>query len=634
MMTLERELRRFVRQIRPGLIGATANPNTNLKQLVEEVRLSSHVRENLPRQLVDFLLTQDIVSALTEANLTLEKGIFSEIYQRLEYKVLPKPVENTDILYFLSRVFDSQSDANWLENIDRAKFAELLHLLFSNKQKLITGLVPQLCLALEILSLRLAGLGYDPVVNRRLRSRQDYQHAFLHVTRSVHGLLDGQGEAAIPQIREAIGRCASAATWARSRRKEDGVSMALTYQLLKIQQVTKRMSLILDVIEASLGQWKGESAFELFYEILLAEIRRFDIGRFIGQNIGMLAFQITEHTGKTGEHYITRSRREWNLMFQSAAIGGAIVAGLAVMKIILSHLHLPPGPEGLTYAMLYSIGFLWIHTMGGTLATKQPAMTASTLASSLDQAANSHQAMQNLCEVIVCTIRSQMIALLGNYLIAFPMAIFICLPFNSFKMPIMSHEKAWTLIESLHPWHSLAFFYAAVAGVGLCGAGLIAGFADNWFVFNRVGSRLKNSSLLRRFVSTRNLDRVIHYIDHNLGFWVGNVGLGFYLGLVGPIGKVFGLPLDTRHITFSSGQFGAAVASLDFRVPLPVLFTVGLAIFGFGLINLAVSFFLTLNLAVRSRGIRFGQSRELLRLLFKRFWAHPTEFFIPQRDHG
>jgi len=37
-----------------------------------------------------------------------------------------------------------------------------------------------------------------------------------------------------------------------------------------------------------------------------------------------------------------------------------------------------------------------------------------------------------------------------------------------------------------------------------------------------------------------NLDRVIHLIDHNLGFWVGNVALGFYLAH-GAVGVIFGL---------------------------------------------------------------------------------------------
>ena len=71
-MNLDRELRRYVRQIRPGLIGATSNPNANLAQLIEEIKVAKHLRSELVPKLQDFLLTRDYISALTETGLTLK----------------------------------------------------------------------------------------------------------------------------------------------------------------------------------------------------------------------------------------------------------------------------------------------------------------------------------------------------------------------------------------------------------------------------------------------------------------------------------------------------------------------------------------------------------------------------------
>ncbi len=631
-VNLDRELKRFVRQIRPGLIGATSNPNANLNQLIQEIRVAPGLRAELTPRLQEFLLTRDFVTALTETGLTLESGVFTEIYKRLEYKLLPKPVENADILSFLSRVFDAQADADWLERIDREKFGELLKLLLPAKEGLIEALAPQFFMSLEILSLRLAGLGYDPVVTNRLKARREFQHAFMDVTRNVHSLLDGKGETAIPEIREALVRCIGGVKWIRARRSTDGASLGLTYRLMKIQQVVRRMELLLELLESILGDWKDQPALDLFFEIILAEIRRFNLASFLGKNVELLAYQITEHTGKTGEHYISKTRSEWVQMFHSALIGGAIVALLAVLKVLLSHLHLPPGPEAFTYGLLYAVGFVTIHSLGGTLATKQPAMTASTLANALDGTANSHQAMQNLSDVIVWTIRSQVIALLGNFLIAIPVAIILSFPFILIHHPIMDHEKALSMIAALHPWKSLSFFYAGIAGLGLFGSGLLAGLADNWFVYNQVGSRLKNSEVLRKLVGPRHLDRTIQLADHNLGIWVGNIVLGFYLGSMAAIGNVFGLPLDTRHVTFSSGQLGAALANLNFEVSFSYVALIVGSILCIGLINLGVSFSLSLFVAVKSRRIRFGQTPELLRLLAKRFRSKPIEFFVPQRD--
>jgi site-specific recombinase len=454
----------------------------------------------------------------------------------------------------------------------------------------------------------------------------------MDVPRNVHALLDGKGEEAIPAIREAMARCKDAVLWVRSRRGAEGISLSLTYRLLKIQQVIHRMELVLELIDSVLGEWNPKPATDLFFEIVLTDIQRFNIRRFITDNFELLAFQMTEHTGRAGEHYITRSRKEWRQMFDSAAYGGAIVGVLAVLKFLITRMGLPLIPQALAYSLLYSIGFLIIHSVGGVLATKQPAMTASTLAASLDDAKSSEEAMSSLSEIIVRTIRSQMVALLGNYLIALPMAAFVCLPFLSFGHPILDHHKAWATLESLQPFTSLSFFYAAIAGVGLFVSGLMAGLVDNWFVFNNVASRLKHSEWLHRFVLPVNLDKTIETIDHNIGFWVGNVALGFYLGCMGPIGHMLGLPLDTRHITFSSAQMGAALANLNFQVPVGMGAKLLASIFVMGLINLAVSFSLSLYVAIRSRHIRFSQSRKLLGLLGKHLRDHPAEYLFPLRD--
>lgn len=631
-MNLERELKRFVRQIRPGLIGATSNPNVNLKQLIDELKSSPKQVEEISKALREFLATRDFTTALTESGLTLESGAFSEIYKRLEYKVLPKSLDSLDVTGFISRLFDTQRDAAWLDKIDRELFGELMNMLLPSHEKLIEPLAAQVFMSLEILSLRLAGMGYDPVVTNRLKQRRELQHAFMDVPRHVHGLLEGKGEAALPEIQDALERCAQAVRWIRSRRSVEGVSLGLTYRLVKIQQVVHRMQLVLELIQAMLTQWKRKPAMDLFFEVVLSEIQRFDIGRFFGQNFELLAFQITEHTGKAGEHYITRTRSEWGTMFRSAALGGSIVAVLAVLKILISKLNLPILPETFAFACLYSGGFLVIHVVGGTLATKQPAMTASTLAASLDDATNSKQAMENLSEVIVRTIRSQMGALFGNYFIAFPTAAFILLPFMMFQKPIMSHEKAWSTIESFNGLYSLAFWYAAIAGLCLFTAGLLAGFADNWFIFNNVGARLKQSEVLRRLVGAHNLERTIHSIDHNLGFWVGNVTLGFFLAFAGALGVITGLPINVGHITFSSATLGAAMATLKFNVPVGLAIWVAVCVFIMGLINLGVSFSLSLFVAVKSRRIKFSQTPDLLRMLGRRLRKNPLEFILPLRD--
>jgi site-specific recombinase len=97
-------------------------------------------------------------------------------------------------------------------------------------------------------------------------------------------------------------------------------------------------------------------------------------------------------------------------------------------------------------------------------------------------------------------------------------------------------------------------------------------------------------------------------------------------------GKVVGLPLDIRHITFASAQFGAALATLKFQVTPELVGIIFASVFAMGLINLAVSFSLTLFVAIKSRRIRFAQTPELLGLLGEHFRKRPGDFFFPQGD--
>jgi site-specific recombinase len=39
-----------------------------------------------------------------------------------------------------------------------------------------------------------------------------------------------------------------------------------------------------------------------------------------------------------------------------------------------------------------------------------------------------------------------------------------------------------------------------------------------------------------------------------MGALVGNIALGFFLGMAGFIGHIFGIPFDIRHITIAAGN--------------------------------------------------------------------------------
>ncbi|MER1974297.1 MAG: recombinase, partial [Psychrobacter alimentarius] len=266
-------------------------------------------------------------------------------------------------------------------------------------------------------------------------------------------------------------------------------------------------------------------------------------------------------------------------------------------------------------------------------ATKQPAMTAAAIASTISESSGkkSHQ-LTKLSELIVDILRTQFIAIMGNVMLAIPVALIISFAWLQYTgAPMIGSEKAGHLLHDLDPFHSLALPHAAIAGVYLFLAGLIAGYYDNLAVYNHVGARIQRHRLLKAILPEPWLKRLGGFVEANLGAIMGNFLFGVFLGSTATIGFIFGLPIDIRHIAFASanlahGLFNLSADQVSWNVIL--LSILGVALIG--MVNLIVSFSLALFVALRSKEVRFFEWGRLTKLIFGHIISHPSDFFWPR----
>jgi site-specific recombinase len=190
-------------------------------------------------------------------------------------------------------------------------------------------------------------------------------------------------------------------------------------------------------------------------------------------------------------------------------------------------------------------------------------------------------------------------------------------------------DKAAHLLHDLHPWRSLALLHAAIAGVYLFVSGLISGYYDNQSLYHRVPERLRRVKSLRRLLGEERLARLSDYAEHNLGALAGNFLFGCMLGCTPIAGELLGLPLDIRHVAFSSANFAYGLNALEFAVPVSTVVVSFAGVLLIGLVNLVVSFWLALKVALRSRGITPEQTRGLWARVLRRFLSRPRDFFWP-----
>ena len=176
-----------------------------------------------------------------------------------------------------------------------------------------------------------------------------------------------------------------------------------------------------------------------------------------------------------------------------------------------------------------------------------------------------------------------------------------------------------------------ALFFAAVAGIGLFLSGLVSGYFDNQARYHRLGPRIAAAPRLARLGRER-ASRLGDYLDAHYGAIIGNLFFGMYLGLVGALGNLTGLPIDIRHVAFSSANLGTALATLGYDALAGILPWAIAGIFGIALVNLVVSFSLALYVALQSRRVGSAQILRLGMVLLRRLAQNPLAFVLPPRD--
>jgi site-specific recombinase len=175
--------------------------------------------------------------------------------------------------------------------------------------------------------------------------------------------------------------------------------------------------------------------------------------------------------------------------------------------------------------------------------------------------------------------------------------------------------------------------FAAFTGVLLFASSLIAGWVENWFVYHRLDSALAHHPGIVARLGASRAQRWSIWWRGNISGVAANVSLGLLLGLVPVVLAFVGIPLDVRHVTLGTGQLAAAASTLGWHILAEPAFwwcVAGLAATG-ALINLGVSFWLALKVALRSRGIRVAERQRIGQALRWRLRSAPLSFLLPPR---
>lgn len=567
-------------------------------------------------------------------------GFFSEMRRRIAHKFLPDVIDRDYLVDLFALFFTKPTDEEWVTAVPDNVWVQLIEVLrFDVADKVLAVTCQQhLFEAAQVLSYRITALGLEPELLRNYPELQMHSSPFVMQQAELAAIFSNQAlvdaEMDIKHILVMLDQCQAIIAKIRRNSAQTGTSINLTQLLQRMLQQVSRLEDLLNILDRlHHHQSANAEIVQLFKDLVYSECHKNDLREHWRENMEVMAVRVTDNASRTGEHYITESRSDYFALMRSAMGAGVVIAIMAMLKILLGKQHLAPLTEAILFSLNYGLGFILIHILHFTVATKQPAMTAAAIAATIDNASDSKsKEMGHLVAMIANTMRSQLVAIFGNVVIAIPMAILLAWSFMQFSgQQFIDAAKAQTLLADIDPLHSGSVFYAGVAGVCLFLSGLIAGYHDNLAVYNRIPQRLRAIKWLQKLLGVRRLERVSDYIENNLGALAGNFYFGCLLGGMGAVGILLGLPVDIRHIAFSSAFVGFSVFTMDFALTWQTAAYCALGLGLIGLMNLTVSFSLALYVAMKSRKVRFSQWRLLLKSLAKRINEHPGEFILPPK---
>ena len=568
-------------------------------------------------------------------------GFWNQLGRRMMTHLLPPIVDETHLQDLIARVFNQPSDRYWIERIDLQEWQHIF--TYFTQETNTVHIQEDILKAMNVLSYRISGIGLFPEIIYAEPKLNEHESPFLAQNREIsdfieqfrelidHANVIGAHRQPDPaQAFVMIEQCQDVVSNIRRATKRIGVSLTLTYLLTVLEQSLDRLEQLIHILSNTQRQIAIRN---LLSDLVKANYNEKSVGALLSTNSELLALQVTENASKTGEHYVSTDKKGFFAMYKAAAGAGSIIACMSIIKILLSRLSLAPIMQAISFSLNYGLGFVIIHILSFTVATKQPAMTAAALASTVQQRRGSRTAqLAELTELIVNIIRTQFIAILGNISIAIPVAGILTLLWPVlFGQHLLSNAKASYLLHSIDPFSSLAIPHAAIAGVCLFLSGLIAGYFDNMAIYRKIGPRIKKHKGLKKLLGEKYQTKFADYMERNLGAISGNFLFGFMLGSMGTIGFILGLPLDIRHIAFASANLIQGLLSIDGTPDLGLILISCLGVLLIGLTNLFVSFSLTIIVALRARRVRFEQWKPLAKLVLTHFFTRPSDFFWPPK---
>ena len=609
-----------------------------VQAFIEAVQKQPERQARLQAWWETLIQTVDITPLLADFGFAPRTAFVSELAERLRRKLLPGTPETRDASELFPLVVPTRFDAQWMSALEEPQIEQLTALLSASPARDTRRWHYSLMDAITYCTAQIRATGFAPELRLRMNRASPHARAFHALPADVQELRtvffqperDAAAlQAAVMQYRERLDACRQAVNSIYAHLEENGISVGMVFRL---RQLRARMLRDRELLEALLSPKPAMAALKLLVRRVATVQESKSIGALISANSTLLSAKMAERSAETGEHYITRNRAEYREMLGKAMGGGAITALTTLLKFMVMAIGLSAFWSGFWASVAYAGTFIMIQLLHFTLATKQPAMTAPAMAAKLKNidSDESTTTLEDFVDEVTHLVRSQVAAVFGNVFMVMPAVLLVnAVIALALGRPMIGTASAHHVLESL-TLLGPTLLWAAFTGVVLFASSMIAGWVENWFVLHHLGSAMQHNPRITAVLGNERAARWSVFTREHISGFASNISLGFMLGLIPAFTGFFGIELELRHVTLSTGQLAAAGASLGLDAFRQAAFWWSMASIPLiGALNLGVSFYFAFRLALQAHNVSKLDRARIRSAIWARWRSHPLTFFIP-----
>ncbi len=634
-VTLRNRSERLVRLIH--WIRTEKGPGTQharLETLIAYLEADGPARLRFQTSFGALLQEIDSVSLFSEAGIPSDHSLPSEIAALLAERVVPSARADSDPAKLLIVLDYSEKEVHRLMSIPPELLRRLAAVIAPPDDPQFWSRQRQDAMeALRLLASRVSTLGLEPEMRDRSTPSRTSDSPFYRLLLSTEALMEataaGNASAGIVAWTEIVRRCRTEMGQVHRHMESAGVSVELIFDLRKIEACLNRMEALVDVLVGESTASEVTAVRTLIGRLMQGRLSDRSLRTLLRENLNLIARKMVERTGHSGEHYIANDRSEYWHMWLAAAGGGLFTVFTAAIKMRIIDAHLPLFAEGFLSGTNYAVSFVFLQIFGLVLATKQPAATAATFAGIIRDNRGVERSSK-ITDFVARITSTQLAAAIGNVIAVTAGAVlFERLWSWIFAESYLPPESAKHVYETLHPFASGTALYAIITGVILWMAALAGGWFENFAVYYRLPDAIAQHPLGLRIGQTR-MKWLSRMLDRNVGGWSTSIVLGYLLGFTPVLGSFFGVPLDVRHVTLSTGTLALAAARFGAASLGRAWFyhaVEGIAVIF--VLNLGVSFTIAAYVALRAYDVGPAEQFRLLRFVLAEAIKSPLRFLFP-----